>query len=310
MLRLTKLHGLGNDFLVLLDPALGGSDTTAVPDPSADHLDALARTLCDRHRGIGADGLLVALAPDASQVEGGIDAVMVLHNADGSRAEMSGNGIRCLGHALALAGVGTAAVGDPSAVPAAQVPRVSLRVMTDAGLRTVVVDPTVGAGLAMVEVEMGQVGDRPSLTATARTLVGDRCHAVLDVGNPHLVIQVDDPTEVDLEREGSALEQAVPGGVNVEFIAADGDGIRLVVWERGVGVTEACGTGACAAAAAAQRWGLVTGSDVPVRMPGGSVTVSLTERERPGDGQVVLIGPSEVIAWVEVDEGLLSRGAP
>jgi diaminopimelate epimerase len=312
MLRLTKLHGLGNDFLVMLDPALGRTGTIAGPAPLIERQDELARTLCDRRRGIGADGLLVALAPDASQAEGGIDAVMVLHNADGSRAEMSGNGIRCLGHALVLAGVGAGTVGDGSddaTTPTS--PGAVLRLLTDAGPRTVQVDLRPGAGRAEVEVAMGRIGDRSALTGTALELVGDRRHAVLDVGNPHLVVEVDDPTAVDLEREGSALERAVPGGVNVEFVAADGDGIRLVVWERGVGVTEACGTGACAAASAALRWGLAVTNPVSVRMPGGSVTVSVgsTGAEQPDGGQVVLTGPSEVIATVEVDAGLLARGA-
>ena len=116
------------------------------------------------------------------------------------------------------------------------------------------------------------------------------------MGNPHLVILVDDPATVDLATEGAWLEQQFPHGVNVEYIAPYGSGgLTLRVWERGAGITEACGTGACAAAFEAHRWGLV-GNEVRVTMPGGTATVLLD-----GDGGVTLIGPSVHIADVEIE---------
>jgi diaminopimelate epimerase len=138
-------------------------------------------------------------------------------------------------------------------------------------------------GVAKVDLE-------PSIDA----LVGPA--AMVDVGNPHLVLPRDDLAAVDVRADGPALEALVPGGVNVEWYRQrDGGDLELVVWERGAGATEACGTGATAAAHLARSWGLV-GDQVRVDMPGGSATVVLD-----GD-EPVLIGPSALIATVEVPD--------
>ena len=266
--HLTKLHGLGNDFLVLLEATAGA------PVPTGPDAAALARRLCDRHRGVGADGLIVGTEADAD----GVDVVMALHNADGSRAEMSGNGIRCLAHAVVRARGGDA--GD-------------VVVDSDAGRRHLAVAPGERPGVARVRVGMGAVADGPAVPADVAERLGGARHATVDVGNPHLVVLVDDPGAVDLAAVGPPLEAAFPAGVNVEFVAPTSRGLDLVVWERGVGVTEACGTGACGAAAVAHRWGLV-GDSVAVRMPGGEAEVLLA-----GD-HATLVGPSEHIAEVEV----------
>jgi diaminopimelate epimerase len=118
--------------------------------------------------------------------------------------------------------------------------------------------------------------------------------ATADIGNPHLVIEVDDPARVDVAKVGPLLEADFPAGVNVQFIAARPDRLQLSVWERGAGVTEACGTGASAAATVAHRWGLV-GPVTTVEMPGGTVEV------RVGPDETELIGPATFIARVEVD---------
>lgn len=275
MLRLTKHHGLGNDFLVLLDraqPDGGAVDPVVLP--------ALARALCDRRRGIGADGLIVGARPDADDAAHGVQVVMHLHNADGSRAEMSGNGVRCLGQAVAdLDGV-----TDGTVV-----------VRTDGGVRRLVLHPGAHPAEVQVEVAMGAARPGPEVPADVATALGAARHATVDMGNPHLVIEVGDPDGVDLAAEGPALEQAFVHGVNVEFIAARPDGsLRLVVWERGAGVTEACGTGACAAVAAAHGWGVI-GSRTTVHMPGGDAEVVLD-----ADG-VTLVGPSVRIAGIDVD---------
>lgn len=269
-MQLTKHHGLANDFLVVLD-----ENQTAPLDVDGD----LAVVLCDRRSGIGADGLIHGrlAGPDD---DAGIDIVMALFNADGSRAEMSGNGIRCLGQAVAIArGKGS----------------MMLAVATDAGTRRLDIEGDVGAATCTVSVEMGEALRGPALPDA----VAERCEgrvATVDMGNPHLVIEVDDLESVDLASAGPWFESHFGDGINVEFVAlrtaqGDQDALDLVVWERGVGITQACGTGACAAAHAANAWGVV-GDDVEVGMPGGTARVHLAP------GGVVLEGPATFIATV------------
>jgi diaminopimelate epimerase len=279
-MRLTKHHGLGNDFLVVLDPA--GSHP----------LDAeVARTLCDRHTGMGADGILRATpaAPDSPA-----HARMELRNADGSTAEMSGNGIRCFAQALVLG-------GWPHTVDAVEIP-----IDTDAGLRTVTVhDESRTGGLHRVQhtmsVAMGVArveGEAPEWTgsAVARALL-------VDMGNPHLVLDVSGAAEgdVDLVALGESANAKVSGGVNVHLLGpapAVADAIEVRTYERGVGPTRACGTGACAAAVAARTWGMA-GPEVGVVMPGGRAEVTLGAH----DGEpVVLRGPARYVAEIELGD--------
>jgi diaminopimelate epimerase len=271
---LSKHHGLGNDFLVALDERNGL--------PIA--LDGeTARRLCDRRRGVGADGLIHGAAPSDEQAVNGIDVVMNLFNSDGSRAEMSGNGIRCLGQAVAIRRGPTGVDGTTVAV------------LTDAGRRTLVVNDGGRSDVVEVSVGMGRPGAGPHIPEALDEFFVSR-HGTVDMGNPHLVVLVSDPGTVRLATEGAWLDKQFPEGINVEYIAHDeaGTGLELRVWERGAGATEACGTGACAAAFLAQRWGLV-GDDVIVSMPGGAARVRLEV-----DGSVTLIGPSAFIADVEV----------
>ena len=264
-MQVTKHHGLGNDFLVALVDEL--------PDDAA----ALASRVCDRRRGIGADGLLFGLpaGPDDPDT----DVVMVLFNSDGSRPEMSGNGIRCL--AQAVASRDGIAEGD-------------IAFATDGGRRVVSVSPGRTEDEVMARVDMGPVRDGPGV---ASALELDRA-ATADLGNPHLVVVVDNPEAVDLGTVGPEYEQHYPDGMNVEFIATDpgkADTLDLVVWERGAGITEACGTGACAAATRAHQWGLV-GDRVTVQMPGGDVVVEVGDR-------AYLNGPAELIGTIELANG-------
>ncbi|MPY94148.1 MAG: diaminopimelate epimerase [Acidimicrobiia bacterium] len=269
-MRLTKHHGLGNDFLV----ALG--DLTSTP--------ALARRLCDRRRGIGADGLIIG-RPSTTQ---GADVVMDLRNADGSVAEMSGNGIRCLAHAVVRARGACAA---------------AVAIDTAAGRRGVEVSATEDPDTCLASVEMGAVAAGPSWPAPlddglGGLVAGLRRAETADVGNPHLVALVEDPWAIDLAAVGPEVEACFADGVNLEVIAprGDGDALDLRVWERGVGITEACGTGATAAAVLAHRWGLV-GPDVLVHQPGGDVTVVV------GTIGATLVGPATYIATIEVTNG-------
>ena len=249
-MRLTKHHGLGNDFLVLLaeqEPA----------DPPA-----LAARLCDRRRGVGADGMLIGLTGRA-----GVDLTMVLHNADGSRAEMSGNGIRCLAQAEGRR---------------RECERFELAVATDAGVRTVVVGPGPDADTVVATVDMGPAKTRPATDAPAATAME------VDLGNPHLVLLAE-PGLAPLEQIGKGRPDR-----NVEIIELGApDEVWMQVWERGVGRTEACGTGAAAAAVAAHQWELV-GDEVTVQMPGGAAAVRLAD-------EVWLTGPATYVATVEVE---------
>jgi len=276
-LAVTKLHGLGNDFLVVLDDGHTG--------PGVGRLDAdLARRLCDRHLGIGADGFIVGTRlPVGGRGATGAGTGQAqlrfqLWNADGGEAEMSGNGIRCLSHA---------------ALDAAWVAEhVPFAVMTPAGRREVTIRRGSDPGSTWGSVEMGEAKVRGEV---------DRCNIghgqlLVDVGNPHLVVLGPDPATVDVGTLGPVLEATDPAGLNIEFVTLGPgpDEVTMRVWERGVGETEACGTGACAAAAALHYWGRV-GAAVTVYQPGGAAVVELHP-----DGTVTLAGPSVHVASCRV----------
>lgn len=263
-MQLTKHHGLGNDFLVLIDLDATESVTSA-----------LARAVCDRHKGVGADGLLHVTAGRGRES----DVTMVLYNADGGRAEMSGNGISCLAQAVVRAGV---AAG----------PRVAVH--TDAGPRTVTLDSTDDPRVHRAAVDMGsaKVGDDETEWLDDHIVRAAR----VDIGNPHLVLHAPRlDADIDLVARGLSINEVVPEGINVELMApgpADGE-LTMRVYERGVGITEACGTGACAVAAAAHRWGLA-GERVTVRQPGGPADIVI------GD-TIEMTVPVVHIATIEYD---------
>jgi diaminopimelate epimerase len=270
-ITLTKFHGLGNDFLVCrLDQALPRLAWEVV-----------AQRWCDRRRGVGADGLL--LLGQGESADGAPERLtMSLLNADGSRAEMSGNGIRCLVHAAHR--------------HRGRLDEADYLVGTDAGERLVRIRPTSDRD-AVAEVDMGEVTSLdppPDFDATAPH--PDRPVAHLDLGNPHSVVAVDDVSVVDLARLGALVPM-----VNLEIVepGPERHGVTMRVHERGVGVTEACGTGASAVAWAASRWGLVDPLEgaVTVHMDGGDVIVRL---DTPAPGRVTLVGPSTYIATVQV----------
>ncbi|MFW2333111.1 diaminopimelate epimerase [Ilumatobacter sp.] len=272
-LTLTKHHGLGNDFLVVFHAPVAES-----------HLPELARRLCDRRRGIGADGLLIAESPPGDhEATTRYGATMVLFNADGSRAEMSGNGIRCFAQALSMRHGGDL---DP------------VTIHTDAGIRDVEVEATDDPATLLVTVDMGSVDpiDEPAGWADLECHP-DRPVAHLSLGNPHSVVGVDEVGVVDL----AVLGGKVPH-VNLEIVEPGPrqNEVRMRVHERGAGITEACGTGACASAVAAASWGLATPADskLVVHMDGGSATVAL---DTPSPGRVSLTGPASYVATIEIE---------
>lgn len=272
-LRLTKHHGFGNDFLVAFDGA---------PEHMSDWA-SVARAVCHRRTGIGADGLLVASAgPGSIGARTDVAVVMTLYNADGSVAEMSGNGVRCLVQALVM---------EHRLEPG------DVRVATDAGARVVTWHPSDDGATIIAAVDMGAVVTIAEPDGWA--VIGahhDRPVAHLSVGNPHTVVGVDEVESVDLERLGRQVDS-----VNLEIIEAgpEPNAVTMRVHERGVGITEACGTGAVASAWAARLWGFVPATgDVVVHMAGGSAVLLL---DRPEVGHVTLTGPATYIGRVEVE---------
>ena len=277
-LRLHELHGLGNDFLVAFVDELPADAEAA----------RTAAALCHRSDGIGADGLIYAVLHDASE-GGGPSVTMRLRNSDGSPAEVSGNGLRCLAHAIART------LGEAE---------FEIVVNTVAGPRRCSIRPTHRPDTVVGTTEMGRLGPGPrpdpagaSPAAAVEEILSPGTIErwdTMDVGNPHVVLAVADPAAVPLRQAGPAVE-ALFGGINVHFGAVSGpDEVTLSVWERGAGATSACGTGAVAAAAVFHRWGDV-GQNVVVRMVGGEARVDLSE-------PVTLTGESTFVATVDVPD--------
>jgi diaminopimelate epimerase len=266
-LSFLKVEGLGNDFLLLDERTSPGRDVATLAD--------LAVRVCDRRRGVGGDGVLWVGPPRVA----GHDATMVVANHDGSRPEMCGNGLR----AVAL-------------VVAAELGRTEVTIDTDAGPRTCRVDARgeVGPGLeGEVEVDMGPGHDLGPATVAAF----GRPMTRVSVGNPHAIVfteAAEDP-ETLARSLGPLIERdaAFPEGTNVEFCAVEADQLRLWVWERGCGITDACGTGACATAYAAARAGHIRrGAPTTVRLPGGLLEITVPLDDRAG---IRMRGPARVV---------------
>jgi diaminopimelate epimerase len=268
-IQFLKGHGTENDFVLLPDP-----------DGELDLTPSRVRALCDRHGGLGADGVLRvvpgALVADAPEGTAPDDWFMDYRNADGSCAEMCGNGVRVFARYLADAGLVTAA---------------EFTVGSRSGPRAVRLHPD-----GSVSVEMGQVLRDGTSTVT---LEGDAFTGVaVDVGNPHLACVIDVPVEqLDLTVPPGHDPGAFPHGVNVEFVNILGPGkIRMRVHERGVGETRSCGTGTVAAGAAAlEAQDLATG-EVDVQVPGGEVHVAITETGSTLTGPAVLVATGRLSA--------------
>jgi len=263
-----------------------------LPDPDgALHLTPeLVRRICDRRAGIGGDGVLrvvrtAALAGGAGEA-GGAEWFMDYRNADGTAAEMCGNGIRVVARFLV----------DEGLAPAGEWP-----VATRGGRKTVRLGVT-----GEVTVDMGVA----RLPGTERKVsVADRSWPAVevDMGNPHAVVFVDDLTDAGPLSQPPMVEPGLPGGVNVEFVTTRGARhVALRVHERGVGETRSCGTGACAAVVAvAGRDQQRAPASYVVDVPGGRLTVALRV-----DGPLELTGPAVIVGRGELDPGWVDAGAP
>lgn len=259
-MKLVKAHAFGNDFLLLDEGAAA----------AASDLPALARAVCDRHRGIGADGLVLYAARPTG-------ASMRLLNADGSHSEISGNGVRCL--AAWIATVRRLSNGA------------SIDVETEAGTKSLRLLAS-GDGRMTFRAAMGQPAriERRRLDVAGRLVEA----VTLRVGNPQCVV-LGDVTDERLQTVGAGLatHPNFPEGTNVELAEIESAGrVRILIWERGVGPTEASGTGACAAAVAAIEYGGAS-RDLEVVSPGGTQRV-----EWQPDG-LYLTGWAELIAEID-----------
>ena len=256
-LSFEKWQGLGNDFVIV------EASPAAVEQ-------AFVRRICDRRFGVGADGVLVV-----SRDENGKPR-MAVFNADGSRPEMCGNGLRCVAGYLTARGAY----------------RAELVVDTDAGERRCLVE-RIDAATVSVTVEMGVARSGPALLVDLDPTT--HAFATIDMGNPH-AITFEPYTEAEIDRVGPAVATRPLAGTNVEFCRVDATAsaprIEVVVWERGVGRTLACGTGACAVAALACDRGLAEwGEPVTVALPGGELTL----RVEAGTRVVTMSGPAQCV---------------
>jgi len=270
----TKMHGLGNDFIVLDAPP-------GAPLPSA----ATWRRLADRHTGIGFDQALVLSAPTRP----GAAVHYRIFNADGGEVEQCGNGARCVAELLRRRGL---ANGGPLRMDSAAGP-VEARVVAPGRI-------SVNMGVPDFDPRALPF-DAPAPAATYPIGVDGETleFGAVSMGNPHAVLRVPAVEAAPVERVGRALQQhpRFPARVNVGFMQViDAGHIRLRVYERGVGETQACGTGACAAVAVGRNLGLL-GADVEVHLPGGRLDIHW---EGPGQ-PLWMTGPAEVAFEGRVD---------
>lgn len=270
-MRMTKMHGIGNDYVYV-----NGFEQD-VADPAE-----VARRISDRHFGVGSDGLILILPP----TDGQADVRMRMFNADGSEGQMCGNGIRCVAKYAWDHGI---ARKNP------------LGVQTAAGLKTIDLEFNGEDLVKAARVDMGepilQAGDIPTTYPGPRVIdepieaAGERFAVTcVSMGNPHAVIYVDDVAAVGLETLGPLLEthERFPEKINVHFVEVHGSGeVTMRTWERGSGVTLACGTGASAVCVA----GVLTGrggQEVLVHLPGGDLRIDWDEKT----GHVFMTGPA------------------
>ncbi|MEM2103342.1 MAG: diaminopimelate epimerase [Candidatus Bathyarchaeia archaeon] len=264
-LKFWKMHGLGNDYVVVNDM-----------DKSLDNLNVseFAKTVCQRKFSVGADGLILACPSKVADVK------MRIFNADGSEAEMCGNGIRCLAKFCYENHI---------------VSKKAFNIETLAGIKHVWL--SWNGEVKTVKVDMGE----PSFDRKGIPLIGEgKCInedlkidgeaykiTCISVGNPHCVILVDNVASFPVERIGPKIEnhKMFPKRVNVEFVQIlNAEEITVRVWERGVGETLACGTGACASVVACHVLGK-TGKNVKVHLPGGTMRILY-------DGKIFMEGPA------------------
>ncbi len=276
-MRFWKYHGLGNDFVVVEN-----LERTCPMDPE------FVKKVCDRHTGVGADGILYIEAdPDA-------DAFMRVLNSDGTEAEMCGNGIRCVAKHI---------------FDFASSPSENIRINTPAGMKNIkvqvrggtAVGATVNMGAPQLEqADIPMTGQGKFIDGTIEVDGRSIAGTAVSMGNPHIII-FQELSDEDIRDLGPKLEKhpLFPRKTNVEFVRVKGDVLDVKVFERGAGWTLACGTGACATAVAAGLKGIAPlGQDVKVRLPGGELMIKVAEDL----SSVHMTGPAERVFSGKMEE--------
>lgn len=264
-MKFTKMQGLGNDYLYVYGE---------VPENIVD----LSVRLSDRHFGAGSDGMIYISPSDKA------DFMMRIFNADGSEAKMCGNGIRCVGKYVYDKGYTS---------------KKELKIDTQSGIKylTLVTDENNKVKEVTVDMGKGVFEDEKTLNVSGEELK----YIPVSMGNPHAVYFTDDINKVALDSIGPLIEhhEVFPGGVNAEFVEVIFENeIRMRVWERGSGITMACGTGACASVCACIKKGFCKYNDeICVRLDGGDLYIKVTE-----DNTVYMRGPAVTVYDAEVDE--------
>jgi len=269
------MEGLGNDYVYI------DVERFPIAEPAA-----LAMRLSDRHKGVGADGIVLIGRSTMA------DFRMRIFNADGSEAKMCGNGSRCVARYCYEKHLTDKTEFTLETLSGIKVLRLSLD--PEGKVDSVTVDMGQ-AGLQTVGAKQDSVLCQDPVVALDRSFIATS----INMGNPHLVLFVDDVETVDITRYGSFLEKSeqFPGGINVEFAQVVGKNhIRMRVWERGSGITMACGTGACATATAFQMAGICEG-EIQVEMDGGSLFITYD----PVSRKVLMRGPAEFVFEGEVE---------
>ena len=281
-MRFTKMHGCGNDYIYIYTPEENIKDK---PE--------LARHLSDRNFGIGGDGVIFINPSEKADFE------MEMYNADGSYGAMCGNGIRCVAKYVWDNGLTDR---NPVRIESGGAVKTLYLTLKDDKVEKVRVDmgePLFSPELIPAVSEEFKGCTRDGIIDSLYTVNGREYRVTaVSMGNPHAVIVSDDPDSIDLIRDGPSFEhhKAFPEGVNTEFIQIiDREHIKMRVWERGSGETLACGTGACASAAACVVTGL-TGRHIEVELKGGSLEIEWNE----GDGHIYMTGPAVTVFTGEI----------
>ena len=254
-MQFTKMQGLGNDYLYVYGE---------VPND----IEKICTSLSDRHFGAGSDGMIYISDSDKA------DFSMRIFNADGSEAKMCGNGIRCVGKYVYDKGY---------------TDKTDISVDTLSGIKSLHLSVAFGK-VKSVDVDMGkaQVEGEWEIAAEGKSVTLTK----VNVGNPHAVVFCENAENEDIEKLGKSIEAQFDGGINVEFVSRVADNeLRMRVWERGSGITLACGTGACATVAAAATKGVCRFSKpVKVNLDGGSLSVKVDK-----DGSCIMSGPATFV---------------
>jgi len=276
-LRFTKMHGIGNDYIYI-------DCTNSTPS----NLEELSVLLSDRHRGIGGDGIILICPSEIA------DFKMRIFNADGSEAKMCGNGSRCVGKYVYDFGLTN---------------KTDITLETLSGVKYLTLIPGENGKIELVTVDMGTPDLNPASIPVAAhcnrnipvDIDGQRLAVTaVSMGNPHGVIFVDDLDKVDIHGLGRKLEihPMWPDRANIEFAQVIGPhDVRMRVWERGSGETQACGTGACATAVAASLLGLTAKGSVTIHLLGGDLTVECDA----ASGHILMTGPATTVFHGEIE---------